>query len=69
MDRSPPKEVDDNTILSNILNKGDELDEFNISDYEEPEDEHADDVEAQRRARELAKDPNYTPSNEVILCL
>jgi hypothetical protein len=41
------------------------LDDFDLGDFEEPEDPHAQDVEAQRRAWELAKDPNYEPTNEV----
>jgi hypothetical protein len=59
MDRSPAKNVEDNTILSNIT------DDINFNEFEEPIDPHADDVEAQRQARELSKDPHYVPSNEV----
>ena len=65
MDRSPAKHMEDNTILTNILNQNVELDDFDFAEFEEPEDEHAEDVEAQRRARELSKDPHYVPSNEV----
>jgi hypothetical protein len=65
MDRSPAKNVEDNTILSNILNQNVELDDFDFHEFEEPIDPHADDVEAQRQARELSKDPHYVPSNEV----
>jgi hypothetical protein len=67
MDRSPPQHVEDNTLLCNILHENVELDEFVIRDFEEPEDPHAQDVEAQRRAKELRKDPHYVPSNEVIV--
>jgi hypothetical protein len=50
MDRSPAKHVEDNTLLTNILNQNVDLDDFDLGDFEEPEDPHAQDVEAQRRA-------------------
>ena len=65
MDRSPPQHVEDNSLLTNILNKNVKLGDFDLGDFEEPKNPHAEDVEAQRRALELAKDPPYNPTYEV----
>ena len=54
--------MEDNSLLTNILNENVDFDDFDLGDFEEPEDPHAEDVQAKRRARELAKDPIYDPS-------
>ena len=69
MDRRSPSEpfAEDNTWLEDILNdEPDEVD-FDLAacDNLEPEDPRAEDVLAAKRARELARDPNYVPSAEV----
>ena len=70
MDRRPPPELfaEDNAWLEEVFNNQPDDVDFNLGNDDpnlEPEDPRAVDVLAAKRARELARDPNYVPSAEV----
>jgi len=65
MDRSPDQFAENNVFLKDILNAGPDGEYDSANEYREPEDPHAADVLAAKRARELERDPNYVPSVEV----
>ena len=57
--------AENNVFLEDILNAGPDGEYDSANEYRKPEDPHAADVLAAKRARELERDPNYVPSVEV----